>query len=406
LFECWWKDAQEMNNLTLTIRNIRSGWPDYRSRKTTNAESKIHKLIVKEFPSVLESWSSDSKKYKFQGSDGQGNILAAPWVAVFNRDITESASQGYYLVYLFSEDLKSLVLEIGFGATQFVKRYGSGKALYGALNSAVNNMRINSSHLASINLQDTFQRTNADEILLTHTGDRRLKTYEKCAIYSLKYNLENLPTDDILKKDYSEYLKLYDTMSESLLLAEVDDYVLETIKVPDTQVKLLDFELRPPSRIKNKSSEANQNRAAYRRSKRSDKIGKLGEEYVHKFEVNKLKEAGFLSLASKVIWHREDTLNRTPGWDITSYDFEGNPKYIEVKSTEGDSINEILLTKNEVAKLNQLDLAENYYIYLVTDITGNPGIEVLKNPSEYLSKGELSLQVETYSMSLRESKAK
>lgn len=393
-----------MSSFNSVVQSIRGGWLNYHSNKTTDANSEIHRLILKEFPSVLVGWSSDDKKYKFQGSDGQGLIVAAPWVAVFNREITESASQGYYLVYLFSEDLKRLVLEIGFGATQFVKRYGSGKALYAALNAAVNNMRVNSSHLTSDYLVDTLSKTNAVEVFLTHTGDKRLKTYEKCAIYSLTYDLDDLPNDETLKKDYSEYLNLYDAMAESLLLAEVDDYVLETIKVPQTTVSLSEFQLRPPSRAKNKSSEASSYKGSYRRSKKSDKIGKLGEEYVFNFEVNALKESGNPVLASKVIWHRDHVINRTPGWDITSYDAEGNPKYIEVKSTEGESINEILLTKNEVAKFNQVDLAKNYYIYLVTDITGKPGIEILKNPSEYLSKGDLSLQVETYSMSLRESK--
>lgn len=393
-----------MNSFNSVAQSIRSGWSAYRSNKTTDSNSEIHKLILKEFPSILAGWSSDDRKYKYQGSDGQGNILAAPWIAVFNREITESASQGYYLVYLFSEDLKRLVLEIGFGATQFVKRYGSGKSLFASLDSAVNNMRVNSSHLVANHLVNSLSRTNSVEVLLTHSADKRLKTYEKCAIYSLTYDLDDLPSDDALKKDYSEYLSLYDAMAESLLLAEVDDYVLETLKVPQTKVSLSEFQLRPPPRANNKSAEAGSYRGSYRRSKKSDKIGKLGEEYVYNFEVDALKESGNSLLASKVIWHRDDAINRTPGWDITSYDAQGNPKYIEVKSTEGESINEILLTKNEVAKLNQVDLAKNYYIYLVTDITGKPGIEILKNPSEYLSKGDLSLQVETYSMSLRESK--
>ena len=244
-----------MSSFNSVAQSIKKGWSAYRSNKTTDANSEIHKLILKEFPSILSDWSSNDKKYKYQGSDGQGNILAAPWVAVFNREITESASQGYYLVYLFSEDLKRLVLEIGFGATQFVKRYGSGKALYASLDSAVNSMRVNSSHLASCYLVNSLARTNSEEVLLTYSADKRLKTYEKCAIYSLTYDLDNLPNDEALKKDYSEYLNLYDAMAESLLLADVEDYVLETIKVPQTTVALSEFQFRPPPRKNNKSSE-------------------------------------------------------------------------------------------------------------------------------------------------------
>jgi hypothetical protein len=395
-----------MKTLTSIVQGIRGGWSDYHSNKTTDANSEIHKLVLKEYPLILESWTSDIKKYKFQGSDGQGNIIAAPWIAVFNRDITESASHGYYLVYLFSEDLQRLVLEIGFGATQFQKRYGSGKDFYVALDSSVNNMRINSSHLVSAHLNVSLNETNKTPVLLTHNGDKKLSAYEKCAIYSLTYDLRSLPDDDVLKSHYLEYLSLYEAMAESLLLADVDDYVLETLKVPETKVSLTDFHLRPAPRKISKSKDTQSNKGSFRRSKKSDKIGKLGEEFVYNYEVKSLQESGNLELASKVVWHRDDPLNRTPGWDITSYDAQGNLKYIEVKSTEGDSINEILLTRNEVEKLNQESLAKSYYIYLVTDITGKPGIEVLKNPFEYLVKGYLSLQVETYSMSLRESNIK
>jgi 5-methylcytosine-specific restriction protein A len=36
-----------------------------------------------------------------QGSPGQGNWAAVPWIAVFDPAITTSATRGYYVVYLF-----------------------------------------------------------------------------------------------------------------------------------------------------------------------------------------------------------------------------------------------------------------------------------------------------------------
>jgi 5-methylcytosine-specific restriction protein A len=99
------------------ILSLISGWASYKSRKTTDASHLIHKLILDEIPSSLKDWTPSFQEFKFQGSDGQGNILSAPWVAVFNRNITESATKGYYIVYLLSEDLQRLVLEVGFGAT-------------------------------------------------------------------------------------------------------------------------------------------------------------------------------------------------------------------------------------------------------------------------------------------------
>ena len=72
--------------------NLVSGWESYKSGKTTDRLHSIHKLILDELPDSLEGWTQNPHNYKFQGSDGQGFILSVPWIAVFNRNITESAT--------------------------------------------------------------------------------------------------------------------------------------------------------------------------------------------------------------------------------------------------------------------------------------------------------------------------
>lgn len=378
-------------------------WAAYKACKTTDGSHPIHKLIHDEIPETLESWTPSPGDYKFQGSDGQGNILAAPWVAVFNRNITESATKGYYLVYLLSEDLERLVLEIGFGATQFEKRFGRGKKFYEAVDGAVINMRLNSSHLIKGCLPGSISRTNIDNVHLDSSGDFRLKAYEHCAIYSLTYNTSSLPTNEELKRDYLEYLSLYDRMANSLLLAEVDDYVLETAEPPKASeaLEITDFTVRPRKKTI-KASDGSRGGGNYRRSKKSDKVGRLGEEFIFEYEKSRLIAKGFPDLAEKVIFHREDATHRTPGWDITSFYEDGKPMFIEVKSSEGDTINDIILTRNEWDKAQDLALANDYYIYLVTSITNKPKIEVLRNPVNYVSDGKLNIVVESYSLSLRQ----
>ena len=382
--------------------NLVSGWESYKSGKTTDRLHSIHKLILDELPDSLEGWTQNPHNYKFQGSDGQGFILSAPWIAVFNRNITESATKGYYLVYLLSEDLQRLVLEVGFGATQFEKRFGKGKRFYEAVDGAVINMRLNSNHLLANCLTTSLARTNIEEVRLDSSGDFRLKAYEHCAIYSLTYQLGSLPSDEDLKSDYLEYLSLYDRMANSLLLAEVDDYVLETAEPPKPTelIEIIDFNMRPRKKII-KTADASRG-GGYRRSKKSDKVGRLGEEFIFEYEKNLLIANGFPKLATKVVFHREAALHRTPGWDITSFFADGSPKYIEVKSSEGDVINDIILTRNEWDKALDPTLANNYFIYLVTSITNKPKIEILRNPASYVNDGKLGITVESYSLSLRQ----
>jgi len=305
---------------------------------------------------------------------------------------------------LLSEDLSKLVLTIGFGATQFEHRYGRGKGFFDALDKAVTNMRLNSAHLVLGSLITTKGRTNAGLVELDTSGDFRLKAYEKCAIYSITYSIESLPSDSEMKQDYLEYLALYDKMAGSLLLAEVDDYVLEDLhpKIDTSPEVILDF---VPRKKLNRNSSTSQTRGAggsYRRSKQSDKIGKLGEEWVVHREKLTLQRAGFFNLADKVIWHREFPADRTPGWDITSFEENGTTKYIEVKSSELSSIMEVTVTKKEWAKASDPVLAENFYIYLVTNITGKPSLEILRNPQHYVKEQKLKLEIESYSLNLRE----
>jgi len=191
-------------------------------------------------------------------------------------------------------------------------------------------------------------------------------------------------------------------MANSLLLAEVDDYVLETVELPKTTEALetIDFIIRPKKRV-TKVSDGSRG-SGYRRSKKSDKVGRLGEEFIFEYEKERLIANGFPDLAAKVIFHREDSANRTPGWDITSYFEDGSPKLTEVKSSEGDVINDIILTRNEWDKAQDPVLANSYFIYLVTNITNKPKIEILKNPANYVNDGKLGISVESYSLSLRQ----
>jgi 5-methylcytosine-specific restriction enzyme A len=52
-----------------------------------------------------------------QGSPGQGNWAAVPWIAVFDPAITTSATRGYYVVYLFHAEQPLVHLSLNQGTT-------------------------------------------------------------------------------------------------------------------------------------------------------------------------------------------------------------------------------------------------------------------------------------------------
>lgn len=383
-----------------TVNRLTELWPKYKSGGKADKRNPVHNLVLNDIPGILKSWAPEFDQYIFKGSEGEGNLTKTPWFAVLNPDITETARKGYYIVYLFDEDLSKLILAIGFGVTQFENRYGGGKKIYPALNSAVDNMRMNSSYLSDSVLIASGSRTNTQALSLTNTGDKRLSEYEKCAIYALSYDLQKLPNDDLIKSDFLEYLNLYSQMSESLLIADDDAYVLES-NTPVAQTdEVAEKEFTPRAPKKLRTSKSNSSARERRFSKKADKIGKKGEGWVFEYEKCKLIKLGKSDLAEKVIWHRNHAIDRTPGWDITSYDANGEQIFIEVKSTTGETLNEVILTVKEWQKATEDSLCNKYLIYLVTNVLTQPNLEIIRNPSSYVQAKKLEISVESYSLSL------
>lgn len=62
-------------------------------------------------------------------------------------------------------------------------------------------------------------------------------------------------------------------------------------------------------------------------------VGDKGEYFVYQHERNRLQRAGRTDLANKVRWVSRERVNA--GYDIKSFNADGTPKYIEVKSTMG-----------------------------------------------------------------------
>ena len=117
--------------ISKTIKSISEGWIDYR-KECEDVNTKGHKIkkVSKKHPMyslIRDEWTNgvskhvDLKKYKAESKLGDGLLSAAPWLAVMDKTITESATEGYYIVYLFSRSAKKLYLCMGIGATQFQK---------------------------------------------------------------------------------------------------------------------------------------------------------------------------------------------------------------------------------------------------------------------------------------------
>ena len=84
------------------------------------------------------------------------------------------------------------------------------------------------------------------------------------------------------------------------------------------------------------------------RDERNRTLGRAGEERALKHERAQLRSAGRDDLARKVIWVSEEEGDGA-GYDIASFETDGRPRLIEVKTTNGWERTPFHITRNELA---------------------------------------------------------
>jgi len=90
------------------------------------------------------------------------------------------------------------------------------------------------------------------------------------------------------------------------------------------------------------------------------RLGDLGELWVMKYEIEKLKEAKKNNLINQIKHTSKDKGDGT-GFDIQSFDRNGNKIFIEVKTTKGNKNSSFYVTRTELEK-SKIE-KDNYYLY-------------------------------------------
>ncbi|MCG2462951.1 DUF3883 domain-containing protein [Flavobacteriaceae bacterium F89] len=98
------------------------------------------------------------------------------------------------------------------------------------------------------------------------------------------------------------------------------------------------------------------------------RIGDLGERWVVKKEIEYLTENGKSKLADKVK-HVAKNQGDGSGFDILSFDLDGNEKYIEVKTTKGSLNSTFYITRNELER-SKIE-KDKYFLYRVYNFDEN-----------------------------------
>jgi 5-methylcytosine-specific restriction protein A len=94
------------------------------ARAQAFAKNALADMLRIDIPKEIAAAVANPERYDVDGSPGKGNWADVPWVAVLDRLITETAQQGYYLVYLAKEDCSGVYLSLNQGVTTVRQQYG------------------------------------------------------------------------------------------------------------------------------------------------------------------------------------------------------------------------------------------------------------------------------------------
>lgn len=132
----------------------------------------------------------------------------------------------------------------------------------------------------------------------------------------------------------------------------------------------------------------------YTQNKANQDLGKRGEYVIMQKETDLLKAAGIKKKPQQLSL-TDDGL----GYDILSYEHDGSPKYIEVKTTNSSPKDfRFFLTENE--HQTALELGEAYHVYIVFyPHIAYPKIWDIGNP--FTEKGKMNLMPVAYKLHLK-----
>jgi len=125
------------------------------------------------------------------------------------------------------------------------------------------------------------------------------------------------------------------------------------------------------------------------RDHRNRSLGKAGEAFVVDLEKDRLKQGNRADLAGKVRWTAEEDGDGS-GYDISSFNLEGNPRLIEVKTTNGSARTPFFITRNEFSIARQIPA--EWRIYRVHLFASGPRVFTIAPPLE----SNLRLSTETW----------
>lgn len=140
-----------------------------------------------------------SEQYLITGSVGQGNWAMIPWICIFDRKVTTTATKGIYIVFLLSKDGNSLYISFNQGCTDIRKNHTKKET--------IQIMHENATEIRKRISSRGFRADNDAKLgnSLTELGE----LYQEGMIFYKEYKKENIPVENELQDDLQKMMSIY-----------------------------------------------------------------------------------------------------------------------------------------------------------------------------------------------------
>jgi len=167
-------------------------------------------------PKSIESSLALPDIYSIKASAGNGAWAKVPWIAIFNKLVTEAVTSGFFCVYLFPVDCSGVYISLNQGIANKLDQYGLGVSRDMVREQA----RFFRDTLGEEAIKDFSDSLDLKlNFIPKETTTRRLGlAYEAGNIASKFYHKGAIPDDAVLKKDLEKLLEIYFILFEKISL--------------------------------------------------------------------------------------------------------------------------------------------------------------------------------------------
>lgn len=168
----------------------------------------IRGTLASHVSNLLQAYASN---LEVKGSAGQGVWARGPWIGIFDPLVTTSAQSGYYVCYLFKEDMSGVYLSLNQGMTEAKKHYKADAKT--ALLARAQNFR------AMLGSRVPAEFTPEIDLAPSAPGNDTA-FYEAGNICAVHYPNQSMPSEATARKDLAQMISLYRSLTEAELAAD------------------------------------------------------------------------------------------------------------------------------------------------------------------------------------------